>query len=133
MVCSQVSYSFRHDLFLYDGFFGYTHNEAPGEWTHIVVNYIGPGDTTTRGIYVYYNGGLEGDDTSKGSASFTAGNGRVVVGRHLPNEDDEYAGVEVDELLLFNNNLNEDKCKLLRQIGHKPSQHLLVLPSVQSA
>ena len=24
-------------------------------------------------------------------------------------------------------------CKLLRQIGHKPSQHLLVLPSVQSA
>ena len=26
-----------------------------------------------------------------------------------------------------------DLCKLLRQIGHKPSQDLLVLPSVQSA
>ena len=56
-----------------------------------------------RGIYVYYNGGLEVDDTSRVSASLQAGNGRVVVGRHLPDQD--YSGVEVDELLVFNNNL----------------------------
>ena len=32
----------------------------------------------------------------------------IVAGRHLPEEDENYAGVEVDELLLFNNNLNGD-------------------------
>ena len=81
----------------------------PGDWTHVVVNYFGPGGGTTRGIYVYYNGELEDDDTSRLSASLPAGNGRVVVGRHLPEEDQDYAGMEVDELLLFNNNLDGDK------------------------
>ena len=42
-------------------------------------------------------------------ATTQAGNGRVVVGRHLPEEDEEYAGVDVDELLLFNNNMNDDQ------------------------
>ena len=93
-------------MFLYDRFFGYTHNEAPGEWTHVVVKYIGPGGGATRGIYVYYNGELEGDDTNRVSASLQAGNGRVVVGRHLPEEDQDYAGVQMDELLLFNSNLD---------------------------
>ena len=80
----------------------------PGDWSHVVVNYIRQGGGTTRGIYVYYNGELEGDDTSRLSASRQAGNGRVVVGRHLPEEDKDYAGMEVDELLLFNSNLYGD-------------------------
>ena len=71
-----------------------------------MVNYIGPGGGTTRGIYVYYNGNMEGDDTRKVSVSFQSGNGRVVVGRHLPEEDKDYVGVEVDELLVFNSNLD---------------------------
>ena len=98
---------FRHDFFLYDGFFDHWNN-VPSGWTHIVVNYIGPGGGTTEGIYVYYNGNKLAEDTTISSATLQAGNGRVVVGRHLPEEDKDYAGVEVDELLLFNNNLDDD-------------------------
>ena len=76
-----------------------------------MVNYIGLGGGTTRGIY--YNGELEGDDTSINSASLQAGNGRVVVGRHLPEQDRDYAGVEVDELLMFNNNLDGDQIEAI--------------------
>ena len=100
---------FRYDLFLYDGFFSHHDNNVPSGWTHVVVNYIGPGGGTTRGIYVYYNGELEGNDTSRQPASLQVGNGRVVVGRHLPEVDKDYVGVEVDELLLFNDHLNEDQ------------------------
>ena len=74
-----------------------------------MINYIGPGGGASRGIYVYFDGELEGDDTSKGSASLQAGNGRVVVGRHLPEEDKDYAGVDVDELLVFNSNLDDNE------------------------
>ena len=74
-----------------------------------MVSYIGQGGGTTREIYVYYNGDLKGNDTSKGAASFTLGNGRVVVGGHLLEEDKDYAGVEVDELLVFNSNLDGDQ------------------------
>ena len=81
----------------------------PGDWTHVVVNYIGPGGSNTRGIYVYYNGELEGDDAIINPASLQAGNGRVVVGRHLSEKDQDYAGVEVDELLVFNSNLDENQ------------------------
>ena len=72
------------------------------------MNYIGPGGVTTEGIYIYYNENRLAEDTTISSASLQAGNGRVVVGRHLPEEDKDYAGVEVDELLLFNSNLDED-------------------------
>ena len=72
------------------------------------MNYIGPRGVTTEGIYIYYNGNKLAEDTTISSASLPAGNGRVVVGRHLPEEGKDYAGVEVDELLLFNSNLNED-------------------------
>ena len=85
----------------------------PGDWTHVVVNYIGPGGSTTRGIYVYYNGELEGDHTSINPASLQAGNGRVVVGQHLPEKDQDYAGVEVDELLVFNNILDGNQIEAI--------------------
>ena len=81
----------------------------PGDWTHLVVNLIGSGSGTYRGIYVYYSGEWEGDDASINPASLQPGNGRVVVGRHLPEKDQDYAGVEVDELLVFNNNLDGDQ------------------------
>ena len=103
-----VPHFFRYDLVLYDGSYSHNDNVSTG-WTHIVINYIGPGGGTTRGIYVYFDGELEGDDTSKGSASLQVGNGRVVVGRHLPEEDKDYAGVELDELLVFNSNLNKNE------------------------
>ena len=80
----------------------------PGDWTHVVVNYIGPGGGATQGIFVYYNGESEGDDTSKVSLALQTGNGRVFVRQHMPEEDQDYAGVEVDELLVFNNNLDGD-------------------------
>ena len=71
-----------------------------------MVNYIGPG---SEGLYVYYNGNMEGDGRVLVSGPLQAGNGRVFVGRHLPEEDKDYLGVEVDELLVFNSNLDGDQ------------------------
>ena len=55
--------------------------QKPTVWTHIVLNYLGPNEG--EGIAVYYNRPPERIDPTKHAKSRTAGDGRIVVGRHF--------------------------------------------------
>ena len=79
------------------------------QWTHVVLNYIALDHT--EGIQIYQDGIQKHNDDTKETGTYSAGDGRVVLGKyftHFP-QDDDYEGVEVDELLFFNAALNSDQ------------------------
>ena len=82
-----------------DGYF-YKFASRPTGWTHVVLNYLGPHDG--QGIRIYYNGTEVARDTTKATRSFSAGDGRIVVGRFNTDRDNNYASLQVDELIFFN-------------------------------
>ena len=47
-------------------------------------------------------------DTTKRGASYSPGDGRIVVGRYYTNYDGNYASVHVDELIYFDAALTND-------------------------
>ena len=65
-----------------------------------MLNYLGPNDG--EGVAIYYDGREVANETLKLSNSNSAGDGRIVVGRRLTNQDISYASVQVDELIFFN-------------------------------
>ena len=77
-----------------------------------MMNYIGPDDG--QGIQIYENGVQTGSDASKEVTSFPAGDGRVAIGRRTPRIDDKYVGVDVDELLFFNEKLSTQQAMDLK-------------------
>ena len=79
-----------------DGFF-YTPIERPARSTHIVLNYIGPNNG--QGTRIYIDGIQTASSNVISSYTFQPGAGRVVIGRL---SIDDYASVDVDELLFFN-------------------------------
>ena len=108
----QIKFLFsRVYVFLPDGHFLASPSKLT-EWTHIVLNYIGPNNG--QGIQIYYNGQEVESDTIKDAArSHSAGDGRVVLGRLYTNSDDYYGSVEIDELLFFNQTLSNDDINAL--------------------
>ena len=72
-----------------------------------MLNYIGPGDG--QGIRIYLNGALKGSDDTKEEVTTSPGYGRVVVGRYSTDQDDKYASADFDELLFFNDKLNDQQ------------------------
>ena len=60
------------------------------------------GPNSGEGLRIYYNGAEVGSDTDKSPGSNSAEGGRIVVGRRWVNLDQEYASVQVDELIFFN-------------------------------
>ena len=72
-----------------------------------MVNYIGPSDG--EGVSIYYDGAEVASDTTKSAKSKPAGDGRIVVGRRYTKKDCDYASVEVDELIYFNDSLTSDE------------------------
>ena len=76
-------------------------------WMHIALNYVGPDDG--QGIRIYQDGVQIGSDDTKSSATLTFGDGRVVVGRMYTDGDEGYAGVDVDELLFFDEKLSDQE------------------------
>ena len=68
--------------------------------------YLGPNNG--QGISIYYNGTEEGSATTKAGGPYSAGDGRIVVGRIYTNLDQDYASFEVDELIYFNAALTSD-------------------------
>ena len=70
-----------------------------------MLNYIGPSDG--EGIIVYINGTEVASVTTKFGLLFSAGDGRIVVGRRFTDLDGGYASVEVDELIYFNAALSD--------------------------
>ena len=89
---------------LLDGWFQ-VYSSEPSGWTHIVLNFIGPDNG--QGIRIYYDGEQTGSDNTKNVHAFQSGDSRVVVGRQFIDEDDHYASVDVDELILFNQALTD--------------------------
>ena len=79
----------------------------------MVLNYLGPGDG--EGIRIYYDGSEVASDTTKTARSRSAGDGRIVVGRWYIDRDENYASVEIDELIFFNQALTVDNIETLYQ------------------
>ena len=75
------------------------------QWIHLVLNFIGPNGG--QGIQAFKDGTLREFSRYGASNTYTAGDGRVVVGRRYPSRSQDYAHVEVDELIFFNEALLE--------------------------
>ena len=101
---------FRSVLNLQDGSFSLGPQKPTG-WTHIVFNYIGPNNG--HGIRIYYNGMEMASDTVKSEASYSPGDGRIVVGKIFTNENHLYATMEVDDLIFFNHHLTFEEIATL--------------------
>ena len=94
---------FRFDVDVLDGRFSAEFSKPTG-WNHIVLNYIGPDNG--QGIRIYINGAQVESVTTKNGVPYSAGDGRMVLGRESTNEDARYASMEIDELIFFNKALS---------------------------
>ena len=102
--------SFRLQVYLPDGLF-LTYIDEPSGWTHIVLNYIG--NNEDEGIRIYYDGTEVASGRSKSWDSRSAGDGRIVVGRKYTDIDRNYASVQVDELIFFNQKITSDEAQAI--------------------
>ena len=57
-----------------------------------------------------------GSDDMKSSRAIASGNGRVVVGRIYTNYDAQHGGIDVDELLFFNQALSDQQVLDIKNI-----------------
>ena len=84
-------------------------------WTHVILNYLGP--FQLQGIQIYVNGeNVAAQPVKSDSSTFSAGDGRIVVGRLLTDSDQGYASVMVDELIYFNTQLNFQDIEALNDL-----------------
>ena len=95
-----------------DGSF-YALSSPLSDWTHVVMNYIGPEDG--QGIRIYVDGIETGSDVTKIGYLSQPGEGRIVVGRLHTDQNENYASVEVDELMFFNATINDSQVTMLAQ------------------
>ena len=80
-------------------------------WFHLVVNFISP----LEGFKIYNDGIEVGSDIIHFEHSYGVGDGRILIGRSFSGVDGNYASVEVDELLFFNEALTEPEIIQLKQ------------------
>ena len=78
LVNNNYSDIFRFVIHLLDRWF-YTDAAPPADWTHVVLNYLGP--EAGEGIRVYYDGVTTGSDDTERLVTFPGGFGRVALGR----------------------------------------------------
>ena len=90
-------------VYLPDGLFIIAYTKPSG-WTHFVLNYIAP--NRGEGIRIFYNGAEVASGTTKSEGSYSTGDGKIVVGRFDTINDEHYASVYVDELIIFNRSLS---------------------------
>ena len=96
-----------------DGYFYIAPNQPSG-WTHVVLNYIGP--KNRQGIQIYYDGVQTKNDEVKFAWDIPTGDGRVVVGRRTTSLEQDYTGVDVDELMFFNKKLSDQEIMDIKNI-----------------
>ena len=96
---------FRFNVFLADSQFYISHPEQNG-WTHVVLNYIGPNNG--EGIRIFYDGQEVVSDTDMSEGSYSAVDGRIVVGRYYTSMDERYWSIQIDELIFFNQALQNN-------------------------
>ena len=92
----------------------YTDAAPPADWTHVVLNYLGP--EAGEGIRVYYDGVQAGSDDTERLVTCPGGVGRVALGRLYTDKDDHYPGVDVDELMFFNEALSVQRIMVLKDM-----------------
>ena len=68
-----------------------------------MLNYIGPDND--EGFEVYQDGTLIQVQLSRVTLDSTPGDGNVVLGKRYVDEDDNYAWIDLDELVFFNRKL----------------------------
>ena len=83
------------------------------------MNFIGP--NTGQGVQAFRDGTLrESQSTGAEDGDKTTGDGRVVVGRRYINTNGDYAHVEVDELIFFNQALSTEEINQLYNMHQHP-------------
>ena len=88
------------------------------DWTHLVVNYLGPNDG--EGIYVYQDGVQTGNNTiPRTTATIPSGYGGVILGKLVRTLDWQYRTVAMDDLLFFNESLREGQITQLKDMVSK--------------
>ena len=85
----------------------------PTGWTYLIFNYFGPSDE--EGMQVYRDGAEETIGQRREDQS-PAGDGRVVIGRMFPNQDKNYATMQIDELIFFNQLLTPEEIQLFDSV-----------------
>ena len=81
------------------------------QWIHLVLNFIGL--NSGEGIQAFRDGALHSNNQIGASGTNTAGDGRVVVGRRYVSRSRDYAQVELDELIFFNEALSNEEVREL--------------------
>ena len=76
-----------------------------------MMNYIGSNEG--QGIRVYYDGKEAASETTKITVSYSAGDGRVLVGRAYTDRDVLYVSAQLDELIFFNKTLNTTEMRAI--------------------
>ena len=76
-----------------------------------MMNFIGP--KLGQGVQAFRDGILHNSQTSGAVGDETTGTGQVVVGRRYINANGDYAHVEVDELIFFNQALSPQEVSQL--------------------
>ena len=72
-------------------------------WMHLVINYVGPGNY--QGFDLFQDSTLVEGTQSGGNFDATPRDGRLVLGKKYVDEDDNYAWIDLDELVFFNRKL----------------------------
>ena len=95
------------------GYISLSGMNATSDWTHVVLNYIGPNNG--EGIQAYLDGKLAGsDDTITVYPWFVpGGNGVTIIGKKITPGGGMYASFEIDELAFFNVKLSEAQIQKL--------------------
>ena len=78
-------------------------------WFHAVINFEG----ATQDVRIYHNGTEVGHASENLDNRYTHGSGRIVVGRRFIDSNRNYATVQVDELLFFNQHLTTSQITAL--------------------
>ena len=96
-------YVFSFSVTVSDGGFGVGNYPVGTAWIHVAMNFLGP--NSGQGLEAYYDGVLMGTDTTKSNYFPNNGDGRLAAGKTFIEQDQDYAGFDLDELLLFNSKL----------------------------
>ena len=80
-----------------------------------MINYIGPDHG--QGVRIYLDGVRTERDDIGTAGSFSFGDGRIVVGRFYPYQTGYHTSVDVDELLFFNQKLNDQQIMDIKHLG----------------
>ena len=105
---------FRYSVIFSDGYF-IVDVDRPSGWFHIVLNFIGLDDG--QEIRIYHDGVNVANDMSItiSTSMRPETDRRIVLGRLYTDSNENYATVQVDDLVFFNRALTEAEITVFSQ------------------